>query len=291
MKVATWTRFFASILAVGTFSLTATPSLAAKISLSGGFTNFYTPFAYGTEADGPNTVKNYVNGQQLCPAVDCKVDGEAYMDFASPVTSVAFKIVVSGQTWTENLVSFAPATNQDVFGFGPSNKFLFGRLTYANGIWSAPVRLSFNLTATSPDYPSASYDFEVSDVLVVQGTFNLPGNTPEQNADFVYLDNNTGLGSLRAYELADSPTNSNVVSADIYGYLDSLHFAELANAEGAGFIDPGTALEPTPVPEPATWRMMLGGLGAFSLLGIRRRVRSRRTRAVHGASPAHALEP
>ncbi|MDN3921038.1 PEP-CTERM sorting domain-containing protein [Roseateles violae] len=262
----------ARILSVSLWaSLAALPASAATISLTGGFTNFYTPFAYGTNEG----VVNYLNGQQLCPVLDCRLNGEAYRDFATPVTSISYKMVVDGQTWTENLVSFAPAQNQTVNGFGPSNKFLFGRLTYANGIWSDPmVRLSFNLTASSPDAMLLGYDFEVSDVLVVQATPNQASNTPEQNADFIYIDGNRGLGSLRAYELSDSPTHSNVVSVDIYGYLDSLHFGEFRNVSGAGFLDPGIGLDPSPVPEPASALLVLGGMGALTIAG-RRRARSR----------------
>jgi hypothetical protein len=266
--------------------LIATPSFAVVISLTGGFTNFYTPFAYGTESNLPgDLITNFVNGQQLCPvnltgnpANNCKVDGEAFVDFATPVTSVAWQIFDFGTPWTENLVSFTPATNQIVNGFGPDNNFLFGTVTFTNGIWSAGSRLSYNITAISDDpVLNANYDFEVSGVLVVQGTNNLVTNTADQNADFIYLEDNPGLGSLRAYELSDSPTGTNVVSADIYGYLDSLHFAEFANAHGGGFIDGGVALEPTPVPEPATWQLAICGL--VPLLGFRLRAKYRSGRA------------
>ena len=86
-------------------------------------------------------------------------------------------------------INVKPAeSDQVVNGFGPTNKFLFGTLTFANGIWADPnVRLSYNLTATSPDAGFSGYDFEVSGVLLVQATTNSPTNTPAQNADFVYL--------------------------------------------------------------------------------------------------------
>lgn len=270
-------RPIAPLIVAATFSLSATPSFAALISLTGGFTNFYTPFSYGTDSNLPGTVESYVNGQQLCPANvtgnpanDCRLDGEAYMDFATPVTSVAYKIVVDGSDWTENVVAFAPATNQTVNGFGPANKFLFGTLTFANGIWADPtVRLSYNLTATSPDPGFSGYDFEVSGVLVVQATTNSPANTPAQNADFVYLEDNPELGSVRAYELGNGAPGSNVVSVDVYGYLDSLHVAEFTNPQGGGYIDPGTALQPTPIP--ATAWLIAPALGLVAPWARRRK--------------------
>lgn len=245
-----------SLVIASVFSLLVTPAFAAKISLTGGFTGFYTPFAYGLDANAPGTVFNYVNGQQLCPhnltgnpANDCRIDGEAYMTFAAPVPSVTYKIVVDGADWAENVVTFTPAVDQTVNGFGPSNKFLFGTLAFTNGIWADPlVQLDFNLTATSPDATLNGYDFEVSGPLIVQATVNSPGNTPEQNADYVYLRDNPGLGSVRAYELADSPTHSNTVTVQVYGYLDSLHFAEFADAQGGGFISPSTSASVVPLP-------------------------------------------
>lgn len=260
MTTAPRTGWLAPIIAAGAVTLAAAPAAAAEISITGGFTNFYTTFAYGLDANLPGTIFSYVNGQQLCPmnltgnpANDCRVDGEAYQDFATPVPSVSFKMVVDGNTWTENVVSFTPAVNQVVNGFGPTNKFLMGTLAFTNGVWSSDrVNLSFNLTATSPDPAYSGYDFEVSDVLVMKATANSPANTPAQNADYLYVAGLPQLGSVRAYELADSPSGSNTVIVDVYGYLDSLHLGDFRNARGGGFIDASVEAQPvSQVPVPA----------------------------------------
>lgn len=315
MKASRATRAVASIAAVAALCAVAAPSSAITIDIAGGFTNFYTPYAYSHYQEGQESLESYVNGQQLCPenlnhdpTVACQVAGQASVDFeyadasgnliGAPVQSVEFHALYNDGTtstvWTPNVVSFAPATGQQVTGFGASNPFLLGTLTFSNGIWTVPAgtgavsplaMLSFNLTAVTDDAAlNQLYDFEVSGTLQLMGTGNSAANTPEQNADYLFYTGDPELGSIRAYELADSPTGSNTVSVDIYGYLDSLHILRFADATGGGFIGTGTGADPSPVPVPEPATTSLLALGVAGLFGAR--LRRGRAAARSGASPA-----
>jgi hypothetical protein len=274
-------------LVVATASLTAAPAFAVLVTPTFEFTNFYTDFVNDTTGDF--LVYNLVNGQQLCAfgsaqgsqtTYDCSKDGAAGIELAPGISSVEWQVdPVFFDPWVRNVVTFEAAGAQEVAGIGPSNRFKFGKLTFENGQWSgAYTELSFNLTFLTDDAAlNALFDFEYSSNLIIQGTPNLATNTPEQNADFVYIADETGLGSLRAYELFDSPTGSNRVSVDIWGYLSSVHFDSFRDVSGGGFIDTGIALEPSPVPEPSTLALALSGL--VSLGGFRlRKPRMRKTR-------------
>ncbi len=256
--------------------LSAAPASAIVVTPVGNFTDFYTDNVYDTTGD--DLVVNRVNGQQLCafgPAqgsqttYDCSRDGPAGMELSPDTTRVEWQVLpIYFPAWDRNVVSFQAAGPQDVT---LGQKFLFGTLTFENGTWSSLyTELSYDLTFTTGDpVLDALYDFEYSGKLIVQGTPNLSTNTPEQNADFIYLAADPQLGSLRAYELFDSPTGSNVVSVELWGYLGSVHLVSFENVRGAGFVDEGISLEPTPVPEPGTFALL--GLGLAGLGMSRRR--------------------
>jgi hypothetical protein len=73
-------------------------------------------------------------------------------------------------------------------------------------------------------------------------TPNSTSNTPQQNADTYTLLNATGdtlnLNHMQVYELADSPTGSNMGTADLYGQIGSLDLTALSNPEGGLFLGP-----------------------------------------------------
>lgn len=255
--------------------------------------NFYASGLYASSS--PDNVDYFVNGSQLCawgPAngstttTDCAARGDGGIGFpesGAAVTRVEWYLVNKDEPpatreWFHNSVSFTPGGAHDVTTL-PSDRFLFGTLTYTNGSWAsfrdARVELSYELTFTTGNPAlDALHDFEFSGVLVVAATPN-NGPTRESRADFVYLADRPQLGSLRAYEFADVNyvPGANTVSVDIYGNLASVHFTDFANARGGGFVDPGVSLQLTPVPEPGAFWLALAGVAAF--FGLRRGQRSR----------------
>lgn len=99
---------------------------------------------------------------------------------------------------------------------------------------------------------------------------NFINGTALANSDFVYFSGTPIIGSIRAYELRDTPTGTNKVTATVKGYIDSLHLSAFSDVSG-GFFDPGIALAPTAVPEPPTYAMMLAGLGLIVFIRSRKK--------------------
>jgi hypothetical protein len=120
--------------------------------------------------------------------------------------------------------------------------FLLGTFTIANGVWSGDADFGFSLT-TSSTTPGSSLDNQTfTGFLHMVLTPNPTSNTPQQNADTYTLLNATGdtlnLNQMQVYELADSPTGSNMGTADLYGQIGSLDLTALSNPEGGLFLGP-----------------------------------------------------
>jgi hypothetical protein len=278
---AAWTMALA-----GGLALVSPAASAVPVTPQFRFLNFY---ATGLYSRNPDNVEYRVNGSQLCawgPAsgstttTDCNARGDGGMplpETGPPVTSVEWYLInwdepAATREWFHNAVSFTPGPAHEVSSL-PSDRFLFGTLTYTNGSWAsvsdARVELSYELSFTTGDpVLDAAYDFEYSGVLVVAATPN-NGPTRESRADFVYLADDPQLGSLRAFEFGDVNfvPGANTVSVDIYGNLASVHFTDFANVRGGGFVNPSVSLQL--IPEPETLPLVLAGCAA--LLAARRR--------------------
>ena len=139
----------------------------------------------------------------------------------------------------------------------------------AFGPVAAPV-LYFRLqrNRTNPLFDAKS----ITDTLVMQvtpNTFGFGANTPDVNADFVFFSGSPVLGSVRAYELTDSPTGSNSVTVGLFGYVDDLQLVgiqPILRAAGSS-IQVSTLLRAARRRFPAALPLFATGLGALGLLG------------------------
>jgi hypothetical protein len=245
---------------------------AALITVTGGFTAFHSDLVFGN-ASGSG-ISSTLNGDPLCPNGGCNVNGPADVKFASPVDRVAFQNGdFLGTLNAENAVSFTPGPEVDVAAAG--DRFLLGTLTYENGVWSSSLLgTTFDVVLTTHS-SNPPFDGQIfSDTLQLAITPNSTTNTPGQNADSVYFLNNVIIGSLSAFELnnyplsppADPSTQTNIVSAELWGFMGSLHLDSFRNVTGGGFLQ-----TPTQVPEPESWSLFAAGLAALAFLQRRRR--------------------
>ncbi len=204
-----------------------------------------------------------MNGQNVTPETGC--DPQTSLKQVSiPFPSTPSVTFSQRQFWetTDNLrnvISFSPAGPQEVAAVG--NRFLLGTVYYENGIWNghADFRLTLTTSSTNPLFHGHILDT----ILHLQLTSN--AGSPEQNADYIYFPAYVGMGSLRAYELSDSPTGSNAASARIYGKIGSLIPTDFADPQGDGFVSSSVTDDPgSTVPEPGAW--VLTGVSLLALM-------------------------
>jgi hypothetical protein len=212
----------------------------------------------------------------LCPDTGCSTSVGLLSNF--PISMSPSQDTTSSVTFS---VPFNPPSNELIFkaatgtnGFplsvdNPTSPFKLGTLTFTNGLWTGNADFGFSIVVQD----STTQTSHVFTGFVHMGLTSPNTGTPAQNADFIYLTDAAGnavvnpltgvaLPSLRAYELADSPTGSNTVSADIYGKFGSLDPTSFQNVTGGGFLDASLtpALTTPPVPEPGTLMLLVTGL-------------------------------
>jgi hypothetical protein len=182
----------------------------------------------------------------------------------------------------ENIFSWAPAAFNNI---ARGQQFTLGTLTFKNGSWfgggangasDVPTVLGFRVTTFSSD-PAFQQSRSLQLVHTVHApTIGFPATLAGQDlaADWVTLrDNENGLnlGTFRVYDFNLTPAgSSNTGSIDLVGRFGSLVIDGFANPVG-GFLTADDGPLPPPIPEPSTWALLIGGLGAMGVMIRRRR--------------------
>ena len=296
--------FFGALAVLSCVVLLTAAAQADTISVTGSFTSFSgTVSVNGSNtydfcpASTCATFSPGPYGTTICPDAGCVPD--------APATSLAFasNVPISGNPSTNtnphlyfdygglvsNALIFQSARDPGssfLNDVSPGNQFRLGTLTFANGLWTGNANIGFSIVANDlTTHDSRQFDGYIHMVVTSPNT-----GTPQQNADYIYFVDTAGnpvvdpltlkpLPSIRAYELADSPTGSNTVTVDLYGKFGSLDLTTIDNATGGGFLDVSLTPElggppSSAVPEPETLALL--GSGALSLVAFRKRTSSQR---------------
>ena len=284
-------RFWFTALAFCCFCFVTTSACADTLRINGGFTTYTGNVSGGNAAvfyqvdtvgcAGPNCPTN--TGTQLCPDAGCSTS-------FGPATNVPLGNPREGNNSGTDIFFWAPGNTGNELSFHPANQetnvdptgeFKLGSLTFQNGSWvdSADFGLSIFVT----DFTTSKH-YEFDGFLHMALTLNT--GTPEQNADYLYLTDanhdalvdpltHSIIGSVRAYELFDSPTGSNTVTVDLFGTTGSLDPTRFANPTDGGFLDssitPALADPHGAVPEPSSLVLMFAGAVAIFIKARARR--------------------
>src|SRR5262249_2410479 len=274
---------FGALVAVFAIFLVAGGVRADQIAVTGAFTSFTgdiigqsSTFFEFCPANSCGVVGPPPPPVATCPDAGCAtVVGTAHVPIGGDPTrdtinQLSFRIEGS----TENALIFNAAAPANL---SPTSEFKLGTLTFTNGIWSGDADFGFSIVARDST-TATSHRF---DGLIHMSLTPNTGTTPQQNADFIYITNLAGqpavnpltlqpLGSIRAYELADSPSGSNSVTVDLFGKFRSLDLTRFDNPTEGGFLDVSVTSDlggpPGAVAEPGTFGLLGSGVLALAAL-------------------------
>ena len=209
------------------------------------------------------------------PAIAADVTGSTSATFVNPgpvgtvTTGVGTNVFTYGMGSPPNELTFTGST----FSSPIETPFKVGSLYYYNGsttVGTTPdsVDLSLSLNFTSPALPTVVSTFALNLVSTPNS------GTADQNADYVYFPSSFSSTSFligtTTYNIKLTGFGNIVGDGFLSSNSAELHVRENSSATADLFAIVTTQTAAGAVPEPATWLMMIVGMGAIGFVARRR---------------------
>src|SRR5262245_37207234 len=159
---------------------------ATPVSVTMSFNSFSG--RVGSDFQFVTYLDNGSGSMTLCPDSGCDTGVGTTKVQLGGGSQVEFWNSDFGVDATHNFISFVSSGVKDVV---LGQEFLLGELTYTNGIWFTDPEFGVTFSSKSSDVAFDKKSW--NDAIHLSITPNLTTNTPDQNADFIYL---TGLPTL-----------------------------------------------------------------------------------------------
>jgi hypothetical protein len=256
-------------------------SQAALVTIEGTFT-YFTSWMYDPATPIGAFQSAYVNNTQLTlsnplpPPVGSSDLGTYYVsnpvNFTTPTTRLDFIYDPDPiKAFASNSFEFisTPGGADVVAG----QTFQLGTFRFTNGQWHPQADIGFRLTTSSQDLALNGQIFEGT-IRLISNSDTTPPFDPADEADFFYIVERSDLGSVRVYDSFRQPPGNpgSVGEAAFTGFIGSLIPTGFEALNGATFTNPSVLSGPLqPVPEPATYALMLAGFGLMGLIALTRK--------------------
>ena len=233
-------------------ALSATPARASMVTVTGGFTGYQGQAGCGA-------FYTVIAGRDVTPSTGCD-PSTMWAPLDATFDSTASFEFYGGQVnvgdFTHNALGFTPNDAQDV---EKGQEFILGTMSYTNGTWfGIHTQAAFHVVLTTHSDDPLLDGHTLDDWLLLDITPTVAGNTPDDNADFVYFSNFTSVGTFKVYEKFDAPNGlGNSGTVQLKGRIGSLIPTAFINPTGGATI----GRVPVTAPEPGTLAMVVLGLG------------------------------
>lgn len=232
--------------------------------------NLNGPSFIDSRAEGFGDISESYQFQNYAPQQGGLFTGETHSAWSSSVGSIMTANNVAGYT----SMSAAGAAHSGLDAYGtyraasigatPDNTFTLSANTAVTFSVMANMRAStsmgYNLEADMAEYATSHALLNVGGM--VNGMFVTDAQERYIDAGFDVLDDNTTIGVSNSWSGLLSASFSNLSSAEASGFLQTFVIVEGYSAVWDGI---------TPVPEPGTYAMLLGGLALLGVVGRRRK--------------------
>ncbi|GGY46485.1 PEP-CTERM sorting domain-containing protein [Pseudoduganella albidiflava] len=232
--------------------------------------NLNGPSFIDSRAEGFGEVSESYQFQNYAPQQGGLFTGETHSAWSSSVGSIMTANNVAGFTW----MSAEGAAHSALDAYGTYRAASIGATPENTFTLSANTAVTFSVTADMHARTSMGYNLEAdmaeyatSHALLnvggmVNGTFVTDAQERYIDAGFDVLDDNTVVGVSNSWDGVLSASFANTGGAETSGFLQTFVIVE-----GYSSVWDGV----TPVPEPGTYAMLLGGLALLGVAARRRK--------------------